>query len=418
MGNTPMYFAWDFHTLVEVGSGCRTFVAQRFQEMGCRRVALITDKGIVAAGIAGQIEEIFAVQGAPKLVGTYDKIEQDAAMRVINDCAAWCRLNAVDGLLGLGGGSVLDSVKGVKALLGMQETDIKNLMPANLGPYIRPLGKPLGIPNVSIPTTAGTGSEVSPVAVIYNEDAKVKGDFLHPYITADVALIEPYMTVGLPPPTPAYTGFDALTHAVEGLTSPGANCMIDAFSLQAIRLINQYLPIAVNDGKNLEARTKMLVASNIAIMSFAMSGLIFPVHNVAHAAGGQLRIPHGQACATALPHVMQHGAYHFLARAVDLAAAFGVDTRGMNAETALAAARQAVLDLMGKCGIKPQFNNPLDDQGLEMMFWAVKTDPSGLIYPIPDNTIRQILNSCFPSNQIPLPQNAKWCPAPFFIFVM
>ncbi|MGE5380753.1 MAG: iron-containing alcohol dehydrogenase [Methylocystaceae bacterium] len=397
MGNTPMYFAWDFHTLVEVGSGCRTFAAQRFMDMGCKRVALITDKGLVDAGIAAQIEEIFAVQGAPKLVGTYDKIEQDAVMRVINDCAAWCRLNAVDGLLGVGGGSVLDSVKGVKALLGMKETDIKNLMPANMGPYIRPLGKPLGIPNVSIPTTAGTGSEVSPIAVIYNEEVKVKGDFMHPYIPPDVALLDPDLTVGLPPLMTAYTGFDALTHAVEGLTSPGANCMIDSLSLQAIRLINKYLPTAVSDGKNLEARTKMLVASNIAIMSFSMSGMFFPVHNIAHAAGGQLRIPHGQACATALPNVMQYATYHFLPRAIDLAEAFGINTQGMKAEEALAAARQAILDLMGKCGIKPQFNTTLDSQGLEMMFWAVKTDPTALMYPIPDSMIREILQSCFPT---------------------
>lgn len=397
MGNTPMYFMWDFHTLVEVGSGCRTFVAQRFLEAGCKRVAMITDQGLVKAGIAEQIAEIFRVQGAPRLAGIYDKVEQDAVARIVNDCARWCRGNAIDGLLGVGGGSVLDTVKGVKALLGMGALDIKELMPANVGPYLRPIGKPLGIFNVSIPTTAGTGSEVSPIAVIYNEEQKVKGDFLHPYLPADVALLDPDLTVGLPPLMTAYTGFDALTHAVEGLTSPGANCMIDALSLQAIRLINRYLPIAVADGKNLEARTKMLVASNIAIMSFAMSGLFYPVHNIAHAVGGQLRIPHGQACATALPHVMEYVPSHFTGKAEELAQAFGVNTAGMEPQEMVARAREKVLALMESCGIKPHFDVSLDEQGMETMFWAVKGDPSGLAYPIPDDAIRKCLTACFKS---------------------
>ncbi|MDO4539825.1 MAG: iron-containing alcohol dehydrogenase [Syntrophomonadaceae bacterium] len=397
MGSIPKYFAWDFHTLVEVGSGSRTLVPQRFMEMGAKRVGLITDKGLCEAGIIEQITDIFAAQGAPKIVGIYDRVEQDAAMRVINDCAAWCRVNAVDGLLGVGGGSVLDTVKGVKALLGMGEVDIKQLMPANIGPYIRPLGQPLGIPNVSIPTTAGTGSEVSPIAVIYNEEAQVKGDFLHPFIPADIAILDPDLTVGLPPAMTAYTGFDALTHAVEGLASPGANPMIDALSLQAIRLICKYLPIAVQDGKNLEARTNMLIASNIAIMSFAMSGLFYPIHNVAHAAGGQLRIPHGQACAVAMPHMIRRGGWHFDRRAIDLAGAFGIHAGKMSAQEAREAVSDAILQLMDSCGVKARYDYALDAEGRTNMFFAVRFDPSGILYPIPDEVLNAVLEDCYPT---------------------
>lgn len=394
---TPKYFVWDFRTIVEAGSGCRTFAPQRFMEMGARRVAIITDQGLVKAGIVDQIKEIFEVQGEPKLVGIYDGIEQDAVMRVINDCARWCRINAVDGLLGLGGGSVLDSVKGVKLMLGMGATDMKELMPGNIGPYIRPLGKPLGIPNVSIPTTAGTGSEVSPITVIYNEEARVKGDLLHPYIAADYALLDPDLTVSLPPHMTACTGFDALGHAVEGLTSPGANPMIDSLSIQAIRLILKYLPVAVNEGTNLEARTCMLIASNMAIMGFAMSGIFYPVHNIAHAVGGQLRIPHGQAVGVALPAVMKYYPQHFARKAKDLAFAFGIDPEG-DEFSLVEKVREKILKLMEDCSFKSSFDITdieVNEQFLDLMFWAVKLDPSGIAYPLPEEEVKPILKECF-----------------------
>lgn len=396
---TPKYFVWEYKTLVEVGSGCRTFTPQRFMEMGCKRVGMITDQGLVEAGVVDLVKDIFAVQGGVKLAGIYDKIEQDAGMRLINDCARWYRENALDGMLVLGGGSVMDSAKGVKMLLGMDETDIKKLMPGNLGPYIRPLGQPLGVPSVFIPTTAGTGSEVSPLAVIYNEDDKVKGDVMHPYIAADIALLDPDLTVGLSPAMTAATGLDALGHAVEGLTSPEANCMADALSIQAIKLIVEYLPIAVNDGKNLEARTKMLAASNMSIMAFAMGGMMFPVHNVAHAAGGQLRIPHGQAVGVGMPACMQHMPWHYMPKAKELADGFGVKSSSNDPVELVALVRERVLQLMKDCGFKPQFEQPLDAQGEEIMFWAIKGDPTAMLYPIPDDSIKAIINTVFPRSK-------------------
>ncbi|MFY9324494.1 MAG: iron-containing alcohol dehydrogenase [Syntrophomonadaceae bacterium] len=385
---TPKYFMWDYRSVVEVGSGCRTFIPQRFMDMGCKRIGLITDAGIVSAGIVEQVEDIFTAQGQPRIVGIYDKIEPDAVMRVVNDCARWCRELAVDGLLAVGGGSVLDTVKGVKFLLGMGEIDIKEVMPGNIGPYMRPLGQPLNVPHIAVPTTAGTGSESSPIAVIYNEDTKVKGDLLHPYLPADYAFLDPDFTLGLPPKMTADTGFDALSHAVEAISSPGTNCMIDALSIQAIKLICQYLPIAVENGKNLEARTKMLVASNMAIMSFAMSGLFYPIHNVAHAVGGQLRVPHGEANAVLIPILMEQYPKHYLNNATVLADAFGVNTAGMTGEEMVTAAAQKVIELQQKCGVKPKFTQNIDEETRELMYWAVKFDPAGLFYPLPDEVIR------------------------------
>jgi alcohol dehydrogenase class IV len=386
---------WDFRSKVEVGCGCRTFVPERFEEMGCKRIGLITDEGLVKAGIVDQVKEIFEVQGQPKIVGTYDKIEPDAVMRVINDCARWCREQAVDGLLAVGGGSVLDSVKGVKAMLGMKVIDIKEIMPGNIGPYLPPLGKPLNVPHIAIPTTAGTGSESSPVAVIYNEEMKVKGDLLHPYLPADYAFLDPDFTVGLPPKMTADTGFDALSHAVEAISSPGTNSMIDALSIQAIKLIMKYLPMVVQDGKNLEARTKMLVASNMAIMSFAMSGLFYPIHNVAHAIGGQLRIPHGEANAVLIPILMEQYPKHYLHNAEVLADAFGVQTDGSSPQDMVATVARTVRELQRKCGVKPQFAPELDEMTSQLLFWAIRLDPSGLFYPLPDPVIKECVSQAF-----------------------
>jgi len=272
------------------------------------------------------------------------------------------------------------------------------LMPGNLGPYIRPLGQPLGVPNIFIPTTAGTGSEVSPLAVIYNEDDKVKGDVIHPYIPADIALLDPDLTVGLSAAMTAATGLDALGHALEGLTSPEANCMADSLSIHAIKLIVENLPIAVNEGKNLEARTKMLVASNMAIMAFAMGGMMFPVHNVAHAAGGQLRIPHGQAVGVGMPACMEHLPWHYMPKAQELADGFGIKSNSKDPAELVALVREKILQLMQDCGFKPQFDRALDAQGAETMFWAIKADPTAMLYPIPDDCIKGIINTVFPKS--------------------
>ncbi len=390
----PKYFMWDFRSVVEVGCGCRTFVPQRFTDMGCKRIGLITDPGLVEAGVVEMVTDIFTAQGQPRIVGIYDKIEPDAVMRVINDCARWCRELAVDGLMAVGGGSVLDSVKGVKALLGMGEVDIREIMPGNVGPYLRPMGQPLNIPHIALPTTAGTGSESSPLAVIYNEDARVKGDLLHPYLPADYAFLDPDLTVGLPPKMTANTGFDALSHAVEAISSPGTNCMIDGLSIQAIKLIFKYLPVAVENGRDLEARTKMLVASNMAIMSFAMSGLFYPIHNVAHAIGGQLRIPHGEANAVLIPILMEQYPKHYLPNAEALADALGIEA-GLTAEETVAAAAEKVRQLQQKCGVKSQFTPELDQAARDLMFWAVRLDPAGLFYPLPDPVIKECIACAF-----------------------
>jgi alcohol dehydrogenase class IV len=170
--------------------------------------------------------------------------------------------------------------------------------------------------------------------------------------------------------------------------------MIDGLSIQAIKLIFKYLPAAVENGRDLEARTKMLVASNMAIMSFAMSGLFYPIHNVAHAVGGQLRIPHGEANAVLIPILMEQYPKHYLPNAEALADALGIPA-GLTAEETVAAAAEKVRQLQQKCGVNPQFTPALDEATRDLMFWAVRLDPAGLFYPLPDPVIKECIACAF-----------------------
>ncbi len=171
-------------------------------------------------------------------------------------------------------------------------SDIKTVIPKGILFEQFPDANHIPIPHIAMPTTAGTGSEVSPIAVIYNEDAKMKGNIINPYISSDIAVLDPELTVGLPAAT-AFTGFDALTHAIEALASPIATALTDAHALQAIRLIEQNLPAAVTNGENIHARMEMLFASLMGITAFSCALNAIPVHNFAHAYGALFRIPHG-----------------------------------------------------------------------------------------------------------------------------
>ncbi|MGI6413733.1 MAG: iron-containing alcohol dehydrogenase [Syntrophomonadaceae bacterium] len=391
---TPKYFIWEYRTLVEVGAGCRTFAPERFTEMGCKRVGMITDHGLVEAGVANMVSDIFKIQGGLQLIDVYDRIQPDATMNVINDCARWYRENALDGMLVVGGGSVMDSAKGVKYLLGTGGTCIQEPLADNVLFHFRPNARPLNVPSIFIPTTAGTGSEVSTVAVIYNEETKLKTNLIHPYISAEIALLDPELTIGLSPYMTAATGLDALGHALEGLSSSQTNFMADSLGIQAIKLIMQYLPIAVNDGKNMEARMVMLGASNMAIMGFSMAGMVAPAHNIAHAVGAKLRIPHGEAVGVAIPSLMEHFPEYYLPIADKLADAFGV--QGLDAGEIIAAAQAKIVDLMKKCSFKTGFSVALNEQERKQILQAIKTDPSKSVY-IPDYVLMNIINTCFPS---------------------
>lgn len=376
------------------GSNSRAMVPSLFAGLGAKRVVLFSDRGLEKAGVVEKVASIFNLTGhgsGPELVGTYLDIAQDAESRSINDAARYAREVGADALLAVGGGSVLDTVKGVKYVLHKGLADIKEAIPGGLLYESFLKANYIPIPHIAIPTTAGTGSEVSPICVVFNEDIQMKTNIINPFISADMAILDPDLTVGLPPVITAFTGFDALTHAIEALASPTATGLTDAYALHAIRLIEKNLPVAVADGTNLDARMDLLQASLMGITAFSFALNAIPVHNMAHAYGALFRIPHGLANAVFLPVVMELVPSLYLPKVEELAQALNVDVKGDTAETALAKVIEKIRLLQQKVGLPADFKEySLSEEALLLAIPAVMKDPAALSFPMPKELIAAI----------------------------
>jgi alcohol dehydrogenase class IV len=376
------------------GSNSRAMVPSLFAGLGAKRVVLLSDRGLEKAGVAEKVAEIFNLTGhgsGPQLVGQYLDITQDAESRCINDAVRYVKEVGGDALLAVGGGSVLDTVKGVKYALHKGLSDIKEAIPGGLLYEQFPKANFIPIPHIAIPTTAGTGSEVSPIAVIFNEDIQMKTNIINPFINADMAILDPDLTVGLPPFITAFTGFDALTHAIEALASPTATALTDAYALHAIRLIEKNLPVAVSEGTNIAARMDLLQASLMGITAFSFALNAIPVHNLAHAYGALFRIPHGLANAVFLPVVMEMVPSLYLPKVNELAAALDVEVKGDSDETALAKVVEKIRLLQHKVGLPADFKQfNITEENLEQTIPAVMKDPAALSFPMPKELIAAI----------------------------
>jgi alcohol dehydrogenase class IV len=376
------------------GSNSRAMVPSLFAGLGAKRVVLFSDRGLEKAGIVEKVASIFQLTGhgsGPELVGTYLDIAQDAESRSINNAVRYAREVGADALLAVGGGSVLDTVKGVKYALHKGLADIKEAIPGGLLYESFPQANYIPIPHIAIPTTAGTGSEVSPICVVFNEDIQMKTNIINPFISADMAILDPDLTVGLPPMITAFTGFDALTHAIEALVSPTSTGLTDAYALHAIRLIEKNLPVAVADGTNLNARMDLLHASLMGITAFSFALNAIPVHNMAHAYGALFRIPHGLANAVFLPVVMELVPNLYLPKVAELAQSLNVDVKDVTAENALAMVIDKIKLLQYQVGLPADFKEyNLSEEALQLAIPAVMKDPAALNFPMPKELIAAI----------------------------
>jgi len=245
-----------------------------------------------------QVVDAMAAEGCTPAC-TFTDIPVDSSLKVVNDIAALYRSRGCDSLVAVGGGSVIDTAKGVRLVLSQEADDI--LAIGGVENLVR--GK--YIPFVVVPTTAGTGSECTGVAVIRNDANGVKMEFLSPFVEPDVAVIDPRMTAGLPPKATASTGFDAMVHAIEACTCLQANPMSTAYGTTAIKLICENLEEATRNGSNKKARYAMAVASTMAGIAFSNS-MVGAVHAIGHALGGVCHVPHAVAMTILLPHVMRY----------------------------------------------------------------------------------------------------------------
>ncbi|MCL6598411.1 MAG: iron-containing alcohol dehydrogenase [Alicyclobacillus macrosporangiidus] len=391
-------FQFSVRTSVTSGAGSRALLPETVRGLGGRRAVLFTDKGVTNAGITEKVAELFRVMPGPvQLVGIFDEIEQDAKASIINRAARFYKECAGDSLVALGGGSVLDTVKGVKWMLHKGLTDIRKGLTGNVI-ETWPKAQYIPIPHVALPTTAGTGAEVSPIAVVFHDELQVKVNLIHPFVNADVALLDPELTVGLPPRVTAFTGFDALTHAIEGYFSPQANPMTDAYALHAVRLILENLPTAVHRGEDLSARANMLVASTLAITAFSMALNAIPVHNMAHAFGARFGIPHGLANAVLLPNVMAALPPFYLPRIQSFARDAGFTEVPADAEGCLAHVIERICALREAVGLPETFAEfHIPAEALAHIVDLVHADPAGVTFRLPDAVITRVGREVVPA---------------------
>lgn len=300
------------------GVGCIRTISEHLGMFGAVRSALLlTQPSLIRQGIADELRACLERAGAAVLVET--GVRPEPTIGNVAEVHGRLRSEPLDLIVGLGGGSVLDAAK----LLSVLRT--------NDEPIERLLGTDLiaraGIPTVLIPTTSGTGSEVTPNAIVTLPDDELKVGIVSRHLLPQLVFLDPGLTVGLPGPITAATGMDAFTHALESFISVKANPISDTFALESIRLISASIETAYRDGPDIAARESMLVGSMYGGMALASAGTA-AVHAMAYPLGGKFHIPHGVANAMLLPHVMEFNMDAVAGRLARVGEAMGLPARG------------------------------------------------------------------------------------------
>jgi alcohol dehydrogenase class IV len=322
-------FVYFGPTKIVFGVGAARDVGMEMAGLGCGRALVVTDPGVMKAGL---VEGVLKALG-DRCVGVWSEVPQDTGVGIVNRAAAFAREKGADCVVSVGGGSVIDTGKGICILL-TEGGGLENFEGIQL------LTRPQ-TPHIVIPTTAGTGSEVTCMAVILDERKKQKILIVEYFNTPRIAILDPKMTEKLPPLLTVSTGMDAMTHAVEALQSTQREPIADGLAMQAIRLLHRYLPVCAENGADLAARGQVQLAATMAGWAFgnAMVGL---VHAMAHSLGAIARVPHGIANGILLPHVMAFNLDDAAEGYAMVAEALGVREKGMDE---LGAAGAAVAEI-------------------------------------------------------------------------
>ena len=352
--------------VIHFGWGAVEKVGAEAARLG-RRAMLVMGRGAMKrSGTAGRVQKLLVHAGVECVV--YDGVESDPSGATIDRGAQLARREGCDLVIGLGGGSPMDAARGIAAMAALEGSIID---------YVR--GKAVdrrGLPLINIATTAGTASEITSVAVVLDEERRIKMGVKSPFWYARVAITDPELTMTMSPQLTAATGLDALTHAVESYLSTGATPPSEALALRSIALAGRHLRAAYADGSDRSAREGMAMSSLLAGMAFANSGLGL-VHGLAHPLGARLGVPHGLACGRLLPHVMRYNAVVAPERVAAVGTALTQEAQA-GADEAIGAVEALVRDLevppgIGDVVIADDQMDVLAKEGL--MAGAVRTNP-------------------------------------------
>jgi choline dehydrogenase len=382
--------SFEVPTVVKHAPGALECLADQVQALGVRRPMLVTDPGLVKAGL---VERAVGVLQAGQVdFVLFDGVIANPPIKLVDDAAAMYKAEKCDGLIGFGGGSPMDTAKaiGVVAENGGSILSYEWADPQPIRKRIPPL--------ITVPTTAGTGSEVTLWSVITDPNRHIKYNvggtgLIAPY----VALIDPLLMLDMPAHITASTGLDAVTHAIECYTCAYAQPWPDAVALWAIETLAQWLPIAFAQGHNVEARYKVAMAAMLAGMSYGTESA-GAVHAMSQTAGGYYDLPHGVLTAAMLPPVM---AYNYLGEPVKyarIAQAMGVNTWGMTVLEAAEAAVDAVTAIVKTLEIPSLADLGVKEADIPMLVDLAYNDPQTIGNPrdLTRNSYDQIYRSCFP----------------------
>jgi alcohol dehydrogenase class IV len=314
------------------GPGALARLEGEIRKLGGKKLALLTDQGVAHAGLR---DKVAAAIGAD--LCSFDQIPAEPPYEIVEQCVAAMRDNHCNLVVALGGGSVIDTSKMAALLManGGQVTDYFG---------VDKLALP-GLPVIAIPTTAGTGSEVSPACVFVDSRDHTKKGVRSDFVLPRAAILDPELTLSLPQRLTASTGMDALTHAIECYTSPRATLINDLVAEKAVALIGENLRAAYARGQDLAARNGMLMGSLLAGMALAIAN-VGVVHGLAQTIGGMVHVPHGVANALLLPYVMAYNRIGCREKYAKVAMLLGEKTEGLSLEDASLAAVAAVRGLV------------------------------------------------------------------------
>jgi alcohol dehydrogenase class IV len=324
-------------TRILFGEGKSKEIGAICAEAGYKKVFVVTDSNIGKTAMLTDLCE--HIRSAGLECSVCDKAATDPTIELVDETTAEAKRCDADAVIALGGGSPIDLGKAV-AVLQTNEGSVRDYLFGGTKSVSRP-GKPF----IAIPTTAGTGSEMTSSAVVTDLQNNIKLSVTHDLLLPKTAVIDPLLHVGMPPLVTAFTGVDALTHAIESYTSRNAAPFSDTLGIAAIKMIGENIRTAVSDGSDIAARTNMAIASTMAGVAFLNGGLGV-VHGIAQSMGGLHHTPHGIANALILPYAMERNCVGNLKKFRDIAIALGEDTDGLSPREAARASVEAVFDLI------------------------------------------------------------------------
>jgi alcohol dehydrogenase len=329
-----------FSNRVWFGPGSVSKLEEEAKSLGAKHALVITDKGIRNAGLLDHALDPLRASGVEAEV--YDDVSPEPPIEILEQCHETYRKERFDLVVGIGGGSPLDVAKSMGVLL-TNDGGPRDYLGVDLVP------KP-GTPSILIPTTSGTGAEATPNAIFSIEEEKVKKAIVSSHIIPAVAVLDPELTLGLPPAQTAASGVDALTHCLETYVALNANPMTEMFSIEGMRLIADSIRRAVANGRDLRARSDMLLGSYYGgvCLAGASAGAI---HALSYPLGGRYHVPHGIGNAMLFPHVMEFNFVADLEKFSAIAELLGEEVEGLSLREAAEASVHAVHSLCEDVGV-------------------------------------------------------------------